>query len=396
MFENIRSQFGIYRSYPDLIYLDYAATSFMPDSVIQAWDEYNTNIGVSINRGSGYLSDIASDTYSGAKKNILAFFEGENYDLAFGKNATECLNLAACVFGSKLDKGDIVLMSPYEHHSNYLPWKRLADRTGAIIVQLPLLDDGDIDYDFVDELEMQNIKVICMSLVSNINAYEIDKKKLKKIMTASDAYTILDVSQAVGHRKVSFKEIGADAYVMSAHKMYGPKSIGAIAINKERIESLPPFLVGGGMVWNSMGERFSWQTGIRKYEAGTQDVANIVSWSSACDFIRNIGMNNIEYNESQLSLYIFEKLNSLNKVHLIPSPQTGKAILSFSVEDMHPHDISDYMRGEKIEMRFGHMCAQGTVKMFGENSICRISWGITTTFEDLDRFYSVLRKCINE
>ena len=267
-----RNDFGIFRKNKNIKYLDYAATTFMPDQVIERWVDYQQNIGVSCNRGNGILSDLAQQEYDNSKKSILQFFNARNdYDLIFGKNATECLNIVAYSLKEKVKQGDIILMGPYEHHSNILPWEKVAKETGACLVQLPLLETGEIDYAFFDMLDKRLIRVISISMISNINSNSIDFEWIKKAKQECGAYIILDASQMVGHRRLECEKINADVYVMPAHKMYGPKNIASAVVKKQLIEEMNPILVGGGMVWNSLGSAPSWQPGSRKFEAGTFD-----------------------------------------------------------------------------------------------------------------------------
>ena len=284
-----RLDFSLFRNNKDITYLDYAATTFMPDQVIKSWVHYQQNTGVSYNRGNGILSDIAENEYNKAKKIILNFFSAEEtYDFVFGKNATECLNIVAYSLRDCLNQGDVILMGPYEHHSNILPWEKMAKETGACLVQLPLLEGGNINYSFWDSLDKKRIKVISISMVSNINSYAIDTMWLKAVKNDCDAIIILDVSQQVGHCELDCEKIGADAYIMSAHKMYGPKNIGAAIVKKQLIEKMNPVLVGGGMVWNSLGAGPTWQLGAKKFEAGTFDVGLVSAWSEACKYLNSI------------------------------------------------------------------------------------------------------------
>lgn len=244
----------MFRRNPELVYLDYAATTFMPDRVMEAWNEYQSNVGVSIGRGNHPLSIKAAEIFDSSGRTILDYFNaGDSYDISYTKNATESANLLADAFGSCLGAGDIVLMSPYEHHSNILPWKRAADERGACIVMFPVREDGSLQYDFAYKLDLKRVKAVSVTMVSNVTSYLTDMERIKQIAEDSGAYVIWDISQAAGHMPIDCEGLGADAYFMSAHKMYGPKNIGGVLIRKERLEELPPFLLGGGMVWNALG-----------------------------------------------------------------------------------------------------------------------------------------------
>lgn len=389
--ENYRNDFEIYKNNRELVYLDYAATTFMPETVISSWVDYQQNVGVSFNRGDGALSEKAQYIFEDSKTEILHFFDAYNrYDMAFGKNATECLNLLANSVGKGLKPGDIILMSPYEHHSNILPWTYIAKNTGACLVQLPLSEDGGINYEFINSLDSKRIKVISMTMVSNINAYVIDINWIKKLVAGCSAFFILDVSQAVGHRKINFLEINADAYVMSAHKMYGPKNIGAAIIKKDILEELSPYILGGGMVWNSLGAEPKWHRGARKFEAGTLDVGLIKAWSEACKYLSGINMDNVMQTEKKIWKYLIKQIGD-EKINIIPGGGACATICSFTIDGLHPHDIAELMAKNQIEIRTGHMCAQSTLNSFGVASICRISWGIGSSMNDIDRFLRILK-----
>ena len=241
---------------------------------------------------------------------------------------------------------------------------------------------------------MDSIRIIAFSLVSNINSYSFDIDIFKRILKKTKVYSILDVSQAAGHKILDFDNIGADVYVAPAHKMYGPKSVGAAFVKKELIEKLPPFLVGGGMVWNSMGGSMQWQVAAKKYEAGTMDVSNMVAWSAACNFLSDIGMGNVEKKDRELAEQMLSYLDNEERIKVIPYKGKNLSMISFSVVDIHSHDISDVMKDNKIELRVGHLCAQNTLSMFGEESVCRVSWGLGTNEDDLNVFYKTLRECI--
>lgn len=390
-----KSDFAVFRNNRDLTYFDYAATTFMPDSVLESWVEYNENVGVSVHRGNGVLSGRALKIYEESKTAILRFFHAEyRYDTAFGKNATECLNLLAYSLRDSIGPGDIILLSPYEHHSNFLPWERIAVERNACLLQLPLLADGEIDYGFIDRIDTQRIRVFSVSLISNVNGHVFQIEKLKHIMERLDAFTIVDISQAAGHTPLDFASIGADAFVMSAHKMYGPKNIGAAIIKKSRIEALQPFLFGGGMVWNSLGEKPEWMPGAGKFEAGTVDVSLVYAWRRSCEYLEFLRMDQISRDEEAIHEVIADGLSSIKRVHIIPGSENGGAICSFDIDGIHPHDFSSAMSKYGIELRTGHMCAQGTLANLGINGINRVSWGIGTGKEDVDKLISSIEKVV--
>lgn len=387
-----RLDFSIYRKNKNITYLDYAATTFMPNQVIDAWIDYQQTVSVGCNRGDGPLSETAQAEYSTSKRNILTFFDADiNYDLLFGKNATECLNLLAYSLRTILSPGDIILMGPYEHHSNILPWYECAEKTGACLVQLPLLENGNINYDFINNIDIERIKVVSISAVSNVNAHFIDIHRFKNLIAECEAFSILDISQAVGHRKLSFNEIGADAYVMSAHKMYGPKNIGAAVVKREKIDFMEPFIVGGGMVWDSLGAAPKWHIGARKFEAGTYDVGLVKAWSEACNYLNNIGMEKISLCDKRIWEYTKERMDNEHFV-IVPGGDESSSIVSFCVNNLHPHDVAHIAAEHNFEIRTGHMCAQNALNNLGFTSLCRLSWGIGSDIEDIGSFVRLLEE----
>lgn len=387
-----KQDFGIFRKNENITYLDYAATTFMPDKVIKSWVDYQQNIGVSCNRGNGILSDYAQSEYADSKLNILHFFcADDDYDLIFGKNATECLNVIAYSLKDNISQGDIILTGPYEHHSNILPWEKVAGDTGACLVQLPLLENGEINYDFFDTLDKKRLKVISVSMISNVNSYAIDTEWLKKVKQECNAVIILDASQMVGHCRLECKNIDADVYIMSAHKMYGPKNIGAAIVKNQLIEKMSPVLVGGGMVWNSLGASPSWQQGSRKFEAGTFDVGLVKAWSESCNYLKCIGMDKVRESDKKIWTYVKSRMeNSLFSI--VPGGNDYSSIVSFVVDSVHPHDVAELAAKHNFEIRTGHMCAQGALDNLGYKSLCRLSWGIGSDVSDVEAFIYLIEE----
>ena len=395
--KNRRQDFGLFRNNNGITYLDYAATTFMPDQVINSWVDYQQTTGVSCNRGNGVLSDVAEEEYHKAKGNILKFFSAEeSYDFIFGKNATECLNVVAYSLKAFVKQGDIILMGPYEHHSNILPWEKVSRDVGACLVQLPLLEDGNINYSFLGSLDKNRIKIISISMVSNVNSYTIDTMWLKTVKNECEAIVILDVSQRVGHCELDCKKIDADAYIMSAHKMYGPKNIGAAVVKKHLIEKMNPVLIGGGMVWNSLGASPTWQLGSKKFEAGTFDVGLIKAWSEACKYLSNLGMDAIKESDRKIWAYAKDRMDR-HIFSIVPGGDEHSSMVSFVVNSVHSHDVAEIASLHNFEIRTGHMCAQGTLDNLGFKSLCRLSWGIGSDTSDVEAFIRLIEEaCLNE
>lgn len=320
---------------------------------------------------------------------IKNFWNATDYELIYTKNATESLNLLAESLSANVGVGDIILLSEYEHHSNLLPWKRIAKRKDASIVLLPIMPNGELDYNLLDLLPKERVRIISLNMLSNVT--RLDVERIKNYVSGTNIFWILDVSQAVGHFQLDFLKMSADAFCMSAHKMYGPKNIGGCLVNRRKLHLLAPYMLGGGMVWNTLGGELEWHSGASKFEAGTFDVSLVASWAQACTYIKQIGFRTIKTHEDCLYDLFLSSFANDNRVNILPSGQGKKSLCAFEVENCHPHDIATMLREKHIEIRTGHMCSQTTLQAFGKNSVCRISWGIGTDTVDLEIFISKIK-----
>lgn len=390
---NLRSKFEIYRNNPNISYLDYSATTFIPDSVIGAWVEYHSNIGISANRNRSWLGVKSAECLEKSRMKIKKFFRAdETYDLIFTKNATESLNIIANGFGGLLNEGDIILLGCLEHHSNILPWNEKAKEKGAIIVLMPLRDNGDLNYDILDSLEGKNVKIVSISLASNVTGNYIDYKKIKDFADKEKAKFIMDISQAIASSEINLTELGADAYALSAHKMYGPKSIGGLFLKKKALQSIEPYMYGGGMVWNSEGSKKTWSDGPQKFEAGTYDVGLVYAWSRACEFIEEVSFEVIKERNQVIYEAIYKELGEMKNVEIIPNGTVYlESLLSFECKDIHSHDLEKVLSMKNIIIRTGHLCSQNALRELNKVSINRVSWGIGVTDESIDSFIKTIK-----
>lgn len=386
----LRNEFPLLRNNKDLSYFDCAATAPLPDAVVNSWLKYQNEIGVSIGHGTNRLSHKAEDIYHESVKIISRFFSCENdYDLIFTKNATEASNMLAYSFKEILHPGDVILLSEYEHHSNLLPWRRLAIKTGVQIVMIPLQADGALDYTIIDLIPIENIKAAVLSLVSNVNGHILSLEEIRKKLPRN-IMIILDIAQAAGHMELNLTDINASAYIVSAHKMYAPKNIGACILKKDLCNQAEPFHLGGGMVDNVIGERKSWKMGAEKFHAGTFDVGLIKSWATACRYITNIGWYNIIEHENRIMEYIKMVLGKYPTLHILPNNHHKATLCSFYDDNIHSHDIGRMFDKYGIVIRTGHMCAQHTISAFGKTSASRISCGLYNDTNDIVALDNVL------
>ncbi len=385
-FDDWRREFPIYQQQPNLCYFDYAATTFLPRQVLARWMTYHERIGVAAFRGQSTLNVLAMDAYLEAKQCLLAFLGAdETYDLAFSKNATESLNLIAHGMARNVEAGDLILVSGYEHHSNLLPWKRLAQQRDAILATIPLLPDGNLDYSVLDRLTNQHVKIVSVPLIANVNGHRLDYPKIHRFASTEAAKLVLDITQAVAHEPIDCTRYDADAYCCSAHKMYGPKQIGAL-VYKRTLQEMDPLLLGGGMVWNIFGEQITCADGAQKFEAGTYDIGAMSAWAEACRFIEQIGFNTIQNYDVAIYQAIVESLRSQSEIALVPSGGShARSILAFTHAAQHSHDLLPILDASDIVIRVGHLCSQGTMAGLGLTSVNRISWGIGTNQASIER-----------
>ncbi len=369
-------------------YFDYAATTFMPQNVINKWIEVNTKCGVSIGRGDSILTKRADIYFNESNETILNFFGlYDKYVNAYGKNVTELINIIALGLEDILSPLDIIVVGPFEHHSNYLPWKYLAKKTGALFFELPLDTKGNIDYTYLDRYK-DKIKIISVSSVCNSFGYKIDLDKICKRIN-KDTLLFVDDSQLVAHEKINTNDKIA-IHFLPSHKMYGPKNIACAAIRKDIVDMIKPIIVGGGMVDNVSFED-TWNSKENKFLSGTFDVSLLSAWAEATIFLKN----NNYLDETKTNNYYEKIRNTLLECgyEIIDVPNnTVKYIISFIHPKIHAHDISEYLSSKNIVIRSGNLCSQNSIRKLETNAINRISIGIDTNDEDVDKLCEELRR----
>lgn len=370
-----------------LHYFDYAATALIPQPVIDAWTNYQNTIGVGLDRGRSRLSAAAGSARDDALRRLSRFFSlAEDRAWLFGKNVTEAINLVALGLEHMIRPMDYIVVGPFEHHSNFLPWRYLAKRAGAVFMELPIGPDGDIDLDYL-ELISPHIKVFAYSSVSNINGYVLDVVPILNRLPQC-AVVCCDVSQEAGHRRVQVPP-RVDVQFLPSHKMYGPKGIAAAVFPNGMLGYVQPVLLGGGMV-NSVGLDDTWADGDRKYAAGTMDVGLLCAWAAAADFLREIDFEVIETFEHTQSRKIRDGLRALEKVELLLPQNPSDSILTFTIEGRHPHDIEYYLSNQDIIIRTGHLCTQNSIRKLEVDAVNRISLGLGVSDRNIDTLLNAM------
>lgn len=374
-------------------YFDSSATTFMPQRVIDKWIDVNTNSGVSIGRGNNILSLKAAHELEKAEEIFTNFFNfNNNYDYVYTKNVTESINLLSLSLENKIKIFDIILVGPYEHHSNYLPWKRLSEKTGAIFLEIPLRENGELDYEYIKKYK-DRIKVIAISTVSNTNGYYIDVNNICNIIN-NDTLLFVDQSQVTAHMEIIQNE-KISAHFISSHKMHGPKNISLMSIKKDLINELEPVILGGGMV-ESVGYNTKWHNNRMKFFSGTVDISLIAAFAEACMFIKEYSYDNIKLNDDKHSKIIKKALKENGYTIINEDNFCVNYIISFTHSKIHAHDINEFLSQNNIIIRSGNICSHNSIRKLNINAINRISLGIGLEEQNIEKLCSKLGELANE
>jgi cysteine desulfurase / selenocysteine lyase len=378
-----------------LIYFDNAATSQKPRAVIDALVHYYERDNANVHRGIHELSNRATNAFEAARTRTAKFLNARNADeIIFTRGTTEGVNLVATAWGNQNVKaGDVILLTEMEHHSNLVPWQLLAERTGAKLAFLPVTGDiGQLDMSRVDDLLTSRVKMFSLVHISNslgtINpVVELCARARKLGVT-----TFVDAAQSAGHRPLDVQEIGCDFLALSGHKMCGPTGIGALYGRQEILEEMPPYQGGGEMILSVEYQKSTWKHAPHKFEAGTPDIAGVIGLGAAMDYLDGIGRDKIAAHDLELGAYAFAKLSGLKNIRLF-GPHVGRAgLVSFLLNGVHAHDVTELANQRGIALRGGHHCTQALMHRLGVESTSRASFYFYNTTEEIDRLVEVLQE----
>jgi len=395
----IRADFPIFEQLihgKPLAYLDSAVTSHKPRQVLDVLRSfYETSYG-NVHRGVYTLSERSTEAYEGARQKIASFINAPApRELIFTRSATEGINLVAYAWGlSNLGPGDVVVVTELEHHSNFVPWQYVAGRTGADFRMIPLDDGGELQLDALDTVAGGgNVKVVATGLVSNSLGTINPIERLAGWAHEQGAIMVVDAAQAAPHRRIDVQALGCDFLAFSSHKMCGPTSVGALWGRGELLEAMEPFNLGGHMIRSVRFEETTWGEIPAKFEAGTQPIAEAVGFGAAVDYLNEVGLEAIEQHEHELAAYALERLGEIPGVTLYGPPADRRAgIVSFNVEGIHPHDVSQVLDWEGIAIRAGHHCCQPLMQKLGVSATNRASFYLYTLQDEIDRLIAGLEK----
>ena len=310
------------------------------------------------------------------------------------KNATESINLVATTFGQKhINKGDEILITELEHHSNYVPWHYLRETKGAIIKFAPIDDNGDIIIKKLNELITSKTKIIALTHLSNVTGTIVPIKEIVAIAKKKNVPVLVDGCQSAPHIQIDVQDLDCDFYAISCHKVYGPTGVGILYAKKKWLETLPPFIGGGGMINEVNKDKITYAPIPEKYEAGTMPTAEVVAFNESIKFIQKIGMKKIIEHEKELTNYAIEKLRKINSVNIVGNPKNKAGVIAFTIKGVHPHDISTILDEEGVAIRAGHHCCQILHKRLNLVATARASFGIYNTKEDIDILCKAIDNC---
>ena len=392
-FENIRKDFPILtrtvRDNKPLVYLDNASTTQKPNQVIDAITDYYRNHNANIHRAVYALAEESTEAYETARDKIANFVNIKNrQELIFVRGTTEAINLVAYAWGRPhINEGDIIVTTEYEHHSNIVPWQLLTQEKHAKLEYIGMNDNGELNLDDLDKyLATGKVKLVTFSLMSNVLGTITDAEKIIAKCKAAGVPTLIDGAQAVPHMKVDLDTLGCDFFAFSGHKMLAPTGIGVLWVRKSVLQTMSPFHGGGDMIREVHKYETTWNDLPYKFEAGTPNIADVIGFGAAIDYLTKIGMDNVRQHEIELTKYAMEEFAKVPGLQIYGTKDITKrgGVISFNFADVHPHDVAQIIDEEGIALRSGHHCAQVLMERLDVAATSRASFYIYNTKKDVD------------
>ena len=392
----IRAQFPILSrkvNGQDLVYFDNGATTQKPQSVITAESNYYQNENSNVHRGVHFLSGLATDKFEETRITIQNFINAKHsHEIIFTKGTTDSINIVASGYRTLLNKGDEIIISELEHHSNIVPWQMCCEQSGATLKVIPLLDNGSLDMIAFENFLSENTKLVSVSHISNtlgtINPIEDIIEKSHSV----GAKVLIDGAQAASHISLNMQSLGADFYCFSAHKMYGPTGVGVLYGKEDVLNELPPYQGGGEMIKEVSFKKTTYANLPHKFEAGTPNIAGVVAFKAAIDFITELGLSNIAKYEEELLQYATEEVLKIEGLKIYGTAKNKSGIISFNINELHPYDIGMIVDKMGIAIRTGHHCTQPIMERFNIPGTARISLAVYNTKEEIDICINALKK----
>ena len=395
---NIKDDIPILKN-RNIAYLDSGATSQKPQAVIDAISEFYKKCNANPHRGAYALSQEATEVYENTRTKIAEFINAKHREeIIFSKNATESLNLIAYSYGlENIEKDDEIVISIMEHHSNLVPWQKVAKTKQAKLNYMYINENFELSDEEIESKITDKTKIVGITHVSNVLGTINNIEKIIKYAHKKGAIVIVDASQSIPHMKIDVQALNADFLVFSGHKMLSPLGIGVLYGKKELLDNMTPFLMGGDMIEYVYEQDTTFASLPNKFEAGTQNVEGVIGLGAAIDYIESLGYDKIEQIEREIVHYAIEELRKLSflDLYLTKNNENHSAVISFNIKGVHPHDVASILDAEGVCVRSGNHCAQPLMRFLGIDSTCRASFYIYNTKEDVDRLVEALNKAYN-
>jgi cysteine desulfurase / selenocysteine lyase len=398
--EQIRNEFPILHQQVhgrNLVYLDNAATSQKPNVVIDALVSYYRGYNANIHRGIHTLAEKATKAYEDTRKTAAQFINASSdEEIIFTRGVTEGINLVASSYGNAfLEEGDEIIISGLEHHSNIVPWQLVAEKRKAIVKVIHISDEGELDVEHFRSLVNRKTKIVSVNHASNSLGTINPIKSIIEIAHEVGAVVLIDGAQAGAHLPIDVQQLDCDFYCLSAHKMYGPTGTGILYGKKALLEKMPPYQGGGEMIREVTFDKTTYNDLPYKFEAGTPNIADVVAFKSAMDFINNLGKENIARHEQELLLYATDRVGALKNIRLVGTASEKVAVLSFVVEGVHHFDVGQMLDARGIAVRTGHHCTQPLMTQYCIEGTVRASFAVYNTKKEVDELVEGLERIIN-
>ena len=396
--ENIKKDFPLLEN-RNITYLDSGATTQKPIQVINAIEEFYKKNNANPHRGAYTLSIEATEAYESTRQKIAKFINAKHpEEIIFSKNATESLNLIAYSYGmNNLKKDDEVVISIMEHHSNLVPWQKVAQRTGSNLKYMYINNEFEISDEEIEKKITEKTKIVGITHISNVLGTINNIQKIIDYAHKQGAIVIVDASQSIPHIPIDVQKLNCDFLVFSGHKMLAPLGIGVMYGKKELLNKMSPFLMGGDMIEYVYEQKTTFAPLPNKFEAGTQNVEGVIGLGAAIDYIQNLGYEEIQKIEHEVVLYAVQELKKLTylDIYMTPNQEHHSSVISFNIKGVHPHDVASILDSENVCVRSGNHCAQPLLRFLGIDSTCRASFYIYNTKQDVDNLVKALDKAFN-
>lgn len=387
-----KQDFPVFKTYPDLVYLDSGASAQKPQIVLETMMDFAQKKYANVHRGSYYLSEMATMAYEKARRTVAEFLGARYEDIIFVRGATEAINLVAQTYGHTLKAGDEVLISEAEHHSNIVPWQLLAAERDINLKYVNVLPSGELDLNDFENKLTDKTKLVAITQMSNVLGLLNPIDEIVKKAHKAGAKVLIDGCQAIVHTPIDLRKSDIDFYAFSGHKLYGPTGIGVLYGKSEIMNTLPPWQGGGDMIKQVKLTGSTFADTPARFEAGTPAIIESVGLMSALNYVKSIGYDKMIDNENQVMHLLKEALNSMKRVQVLGDLAPKKSLVCFNLKGIHPQDVAMVLSEQNVAVRVGHHCAQPITEKYGVTASIRVSLGLYNDGDDISKFLNALKK----